>query len=508
MWSWFRKFWTPEQPVDVCAQAEHILVISDIHLGESITSEQSDILAQHIRVLNRELAGFVDTHALANAKDHPWHLVINGDMFDFVAIPLVREEDEHALSELDSDPVCPTEVETVVWKLGRILEVHRPLFKSLSRFVLAGHRVTMVEGNHDAQFYFPEVRQALSEFMLDEARKLQRQDKVELDEALFRQNVQYRPWFQAKAGLYHIEHGHQYDAYCSFEYNLAPFERGETKSIATPMTHRLLPYFSKLIGQFSTHDVDKWGMFDWVSFGLKLGPKIAGGLVKAYLTAMVELLGQSGESRRAELRHSAKLQEERLKMLAEDSDYEWATLKTLEALRATPAEFSFLTMLNIFLLDRFFTVIITLSLSLWALYYGQIWLWVLTGAVFFGCCGAVVLLDQRRGAKIEIKLKEAAAKIAAVTGTRFVIFGHSHSPEVVPLGKSNTGDKKKAPRAFYANSGSWVTHELLRGDEGKGMTYVEISEQELYLKRWNGASNVAYDIGNTLNHPDGNEKPR
>ena len=31
-----------------------------------------------------------------------------------------------------------------------VLEIHRPLFKEMARFLLNGHRITILEGNHDA----------------------------------------------------------------------------------------------------------------------------------------------------------------------------------------------------------------------------------------------------------------------------------------------------------------------------------------------------------------------
>src|SRR5207244_11856275 len=37
----------------------------------------------------------------------------------------------------------------------------------------------------------------------------------------------FRTWFVAHPGRVHIEHGHQHDPYCSFEYHLAPFDAHE-----------------------------------------------------------------------------------------------------------------------------------------------------------------------------------------------------------------------------------------------------------------------------------------
>jgi hypothetical protein len=40
--------------------------------------------------------------------------------------------------------------------------------------------------------------------------------------------------------------------------------------------------------------------------------------------------------------------------------------------------------------------------------------------------------------------------------------------------------------SFYLNSGSWVTREILLGEAGEGMTYVELTQHGAALKRWLG----------------------
>ncbi|MEZ4270634.1 MAG: hypothetical protein R3C68_04130 [Myxococcota bacterium] len=93
----------------------------------------------------------------------------------------------------------PNTPENVVWKLGQILEIHRPLFKELAGFILQGHRITIVEGNHDAEFYFDEVQTSLRQFIVTEAEKIcRRQRSMELfDAESLGKRLIFRAWFQA-----------------------------------------------------------------------------------------------------------------------------------------------------------------------------------------------------------------------------------------------------------------------------------------------------------------------
>ena len=77
-----------------------------------------------------------------------------------------------------------------------------------------------------------------------------------------------------------------------------------------------------------------------------------------------------------------------------------------------------------------------------------------------------------------------------------MVFGHSHEPEIVNL-KTELGVHSYGGEAYYLNSGSWVTREVLQGEEGKGMTYVEITNFGASLKRWCGLGLDPVVLGST-----------
>lgn len=503
---------------------ESVLVISDIHLGEDVLNEGPEHLSGYIRILNRELTDFVRSHAQMDDGDRRWHLVINGDMFDFVKVSIrPGEEDEQVsfehldeLEDHDSLAGLPNTPEVVVWKLGRILEIHRPLFVAMAEFLFAGNRISIIEGNHDAEFYFPEVQASLRDFVIDEAKKMARKkgvsekEEAEVLEELGRRLI-FSPWFTASSGRFHIEHGHQHDALCSFEYNLIPLNakpkkkrKGEQTAeekaqareeamdalVATPMSHQIMPYFAEYLGDFSTHGVDTWTFRQWFSFVFNLGPRVLVSVTFVYFRAMWVLLRRAGSGRERSLRHHEQAYNERLLGLSQISPYGAQTLHGLAGLRAKPAEYSLFRMVNLFYVDQLILGIGSAVGIAGAITWGVLRDFSMgfgTAALIGGVwtLGVYVLTKLRGTKKLEETLRRAAAKIADTTGARYVVFGHSHHPELIDLSR-RYGVGRFGERAYYINSGSWVTREILRGESGSGMTYVRITPQGAALLRWIG----------------------
>lgn len=101
------------------------------------------------------LSSFIDMLA---RKTPPVELVINGDFVDFLA---ERHDEPPHWRPLLQDPVLALEV------FRRV--VNRPddgaVFEALRKFVAAGHRFSLLLGNHDVELSYPAVRQALVEIV-------------------------------------------------------------------------------------------------------------------------------------------------------------------------------------------------------------------------------------------------------------------------------------------------------------------------------------------------------
>ncbi|MEM6558571.1 MAG: metallophosphoesterase [Myxococcota bacterium] len=452
---------------------QRLLVISDLHLGEDVVDTSVD-LSRYISTSNRELAAFLRAH---RQRDVEWHLVINGDMFDFVKMSLGADE-----VGPDSDVNTAS---VVAMKLDRIFEIHRPLFKELAEFVRVGHRLTVIEGNHDAESFFDEVRVG---FVTNLERLARRNHTggAPFDAEAFTARVRFRTWFEAEPGRYHIEHGHAYDEFCGFEYNLAPFDRPGADHLATPLTHTAIPEFAKALGDFTTHGIEKLSTWQHMRAILSLGPRMVFLLMSLYAQAVAQVLRKAGPRGRQDRAELAELQEARLRELSEHTHYGLPTLRALDELRATPAEYSVVKMVCAFHADRFLVIGLgAIGLTV-AFVVGGGPGWIVAAGT--GVLGAVItqLAHRNRSGHVASDLEQAAERVASITGARYVIFGHSHQPVLLDLQKKY-GNSRFGERAFYVNSGSWVTREILRGDEGCGMTYVEVGADGAALRRWRGS---------------------
>lgn len=447
-----------------------VLVISDIHLGEILYNEAAPGLADYVHALNRELADFVAAHRERLPVEGAWHLVINGDMFDFVKLATLG----------DATSVALEQAAAIRERLARIIKVHEPLFRELARFILDGHRLTIIEGNHDAEVYWREVRNDLRSAVLRLAHA--HQDALQqapIAAELVAERMRFRTWFEAgdvEGVAFHIEHGHQYDEFCSFEYNLAPYDDVSRREVAMPLAHRAIPYFTELLRSYAAQPVEDFDGRSALRFMASLGPRKAWVLFKVYLVAMLELLKQAGKKRRHELLGLGEEHRRELHALAANSPYDVGTLTRMDGLKAMPAEYSVIKMVRVFWLDVVLATAIGITGTLLGLLMGGPGGMIFAVLVLSACIGMVQRGHRDRRFDIAGVLRRAARKLADVTGARFVTFGHSHFAEL----------HRVSENAYYLNSGSWVTREVLRGEQGAGMTFVEITSSEAILKRWVG----------------------
>src|SRR5947199_6450233 len=119
------------------------LVISDLHLTDS-----QSILEGFGDGQQAALEGLIAATTTGGplGRADTVELAINGDGFDFLAIP-------------PYPPVGTSNVTTAVEKLKKIVAAHTPFFETLHRFIdTPRRRLTFITGNHDIELCFAEVR--------------------------------------------------------------------------------------------------------------------------------------------------------------------------------------------------------------------------------------------------------------------------------------------------------------------------------------------------------------
>jgi UDP-2,3-diacylglucosamine pyrophosphatase LpxH len=424
----------PTQPRDA-----NVLVISDLHLGEDLKPASAGFL-RHVAILERELEAFLRHYTQTRRDGRPWELVINGDMVDFLSVCLMP-------TELGGDP------DDLVYGVGarphqarqkmmKVLERHPGVFRALARFVAVGNRVRIVLGNHDVEFHWPVVQEAFKEGVAKLA-----PDGVSIEDA-----ITFHPWFFFRENLCWIEHGHQYDEYCSFDYVLNPVDP-DKEEIATSLGGAGYRYISNHVAGADPHQQEDWNAAGYIRFSLALGLRGVWRMARGY-AGMARRMVQAWRSftkKEGNVEPLRRGHRERLRELAAKVRLSEETLTALDELRGRPVVTNLAKLLAVLMLDRVI-LLAGVTVVVLALWLALPWLWALgAGAGMVGVAwGAAHWLSAVRGVTDpSAKMRLLPERILRHVKARFVVFGHSHKAQAVPLENGN----------MYFNTGTWLPTE-------------------------------------------------
>jgi UDP-2,3-diacylglucosamine pyrophosphatase LpxH len=208
----------------VSASVDDIYIVSDLHLCEGWLPDEHRYARLEVFFYDREFARFIDRVLSEQAaRGRPALLLLNGDIFDFLAVTRTPSDAEaHALgfklSRNERKFGLASSERKSAWKMDRIIRGHRPFFAALARFVSAGNRLVFQRGNHDVELYWPLVQDRISAGL----HRIAEEDKLPLTTETLSARVGYRQWFYHEPGRIYVEHGNQFDESNSFRYGLCP----------------------------------------------------------------------------------------------------------------------------------------------------------------------------------------------------------------------------------------------------------------------------------------------
>ena len=224
---------------------DRIIVAGDLHLGEGVAPVRGGVSGEHF-FHDREFETWLSRLTRrATRRGRRLELVLNGDAFDFlrvVRIPdtpravadwqrlLLAARVRHTPARLCRAALrgftfrerafgLGTDEPGCVWKLAVIAAAHRPVFRALAGFCLAGHSLVIVRGNHDPEWAWPGVQRAFLVLL-----RRARAGRLRPGQVRFR----YRMHRRANV---HIEHGHAVDWLTRAERD---FSGGEPASLRLP----------------------------------------------------------------------------------------------------------------------------------------------------------------------------------------------------------------------------------------------------------------------------------
>jgi UDP-2,3-diacylglucosamine pyrophosphatase LpxH len=483
------------------------LLLSDVHLGSDLVPHlrpwaRSSWLTRDPEVdeqLVSLLAHYRDRDATRRVC-----VVIAGDFLDLVGVSLTpdpravrteptTEERRHGLGSA---------ADHVVHKVHAIARRHRRVFEALCGFLEQGHRLVVVRGNHDIELHWRAAQSALVTAIAEHASSPEARRAVT-------SRVRICPWFFAVDGLLYVEHGHEFDAMCSYGDPLQPTCPRDSRRIRVNPFSVMLRQVARPTRGLSTSSYENVGFGAYLRLLARLGLTGSLGIALRFSLAVWRLLDESlayacGDGALRKLR--ARVRHERFAAQMGVRDEQLAALKRLYV---PPAACSVACMLRSLYLDRMLAMLVTLACVVVGAYLAR-YRDVLSGivcalpAALFGAYGC---WGPDRDLAPTGRMRRNATEIARLFGARFVVMGHTHEAERAPLEAG----------ACYFNLGHWgkddVPEERSPNDHQTPCTFVWLADggagYRAELLRWDACYGPRPYVAESLHErPRGNAAGR
>jgi len=451
----------------------NILVISDLHLGEQLRPEGATATATEAALIS-----FLNHHGDHRVQGRPWHLIVNGDLVDFIAICLMPAEAK-VVQGLDDDAHwygVGGDSRAAHLKLAAVMERQPRVFQALARFVGLGHSLSLVMGNHDAAFHWPAVQDLLRHALAAHwaGNPLAHMPGAR-SQAQVLSAVEFHPWFWFEEGVAWIEHGHQYDPYCSFDDVLAPANAAGELDVnvgGAILTYVTNLYVRDVAGQWGS------GFFGYLGFWASQSASRSLGILGGYrdmIRRLVSAWAAREPGSRKIRRARASL---RLARVAARAGVPVHVLRRLIRLQTRPVVSDLGRLLRAVMVDRLLLLVCTPLLA--ALWLAADW-WAVALIALLLTPLVISAFKPRDTVDPRPAFRKVSRRIRELTRVPIVVFGHSHVPMV----------QRDGP-GWYFNTGSWVPH----GDHcARAFTHLRIERHEgrvsAKLMQWrDGAARV------------------
>ncbi|MGD2125306.1 MAG: metallophosphoesterase [Desulfobacteraceae bacterium] len=410
----------------------NIAIISDLHLSEGRDPRTKKFKKNEDYFFDGQFDRFLRyLEEESEDRGRKWHLLIAGDMVDFLQVTSRPREPGFHVAEREIEYGLRTSPEKTVWKLKTIMKGHKVFFRALGRFLCAGNRCTIITGNHDIEWTVPEQQEAFREEM-----KAYLPKGAHIPSDLLSGSIDFCPWFFYVPGLVWVEHGHQYDGMNSFDYFLAPY-LPNSDEIMLPGASFFVRYLFNKVEQRDPFADNIKPISAYVRrYGLRLlfSPQIM-----KHVRYFLEILRKIRKFKPEELEALRQKNEERIREEARRFGIDVEKVDTVRSHWVPSFAYNESKLRNI----------------LYFLYYNA-------GRTYRGI----------------------ALAIRKQLGVKYVIFGHTHETDLLLLSRTK--------KAEYVNSGTWTKifsrnpGERLLRDEQESI-FVQILRDEkdkLELMKW------------------------
>ncbi|HTV17611.1 MAG TPA: metallophosphoesterase [Polyangiaceae bacterium] len=428
----------------------NLLALSDLHLGSDLVHHaqpDAPVRTPASERRDRALVALLDWYRERPVEGQPWRLVIGGDFVDLTGMSVLPAPGERA-----DDFTEPTGEELshglggaadhALAKLRLVMAHHASVMDALARFLAAGNELVIVPGNHDVDWHWDalqvEFRQALAE-----------RAGVGIE------RIQFSHWFYYEEGLIYLEHGHQYDGYCSHDHVLYPVSPRDPRRTTQSLSDILVRYVVRPTRGMTEGGHDSMSASDYVRFGLSLGVGGMATLVRRFVNAAVAAVELWREHLSDAAAFVRREHERKLQQLGEARSFGIERLRELVRLQHPPLTRNLGSIASSLMLDR----IALGALALAAVGAVLLWLehWGVAASSGVGVLGGVAVMRhlwlQRSSVEPSDLLRERAGSVARLFPAAVVVMGHTHLPEMRPTSAQST----------YVNLGAWAEEEPVDG---------------------------------------------
>lgn len=418
----------------------HTLILSDMHLSDAEPLDPRRPLWKRFK--RRDL--FADAsfsrllqHARALSDGAPMELILNGDIFDFDSVMVRPDDGRFDAGWLERRRGLNPEQPRSAYKMGVILGDHPGFIEALRAWVLDGHTLAFVIGNHDLELHWPAVQQVILDALELPADRLDA--------------VRFCEWFLLSGEDTLVTHGNQFDRYCVCQDPVHPIISVNGRArVRLPFGNLAGKFMLNGMGLFNPHvessfikSAREYLVF-FYRYLIQIQPFL---LVTWFWTACVTLVVVLTEGLRPALRDPLTM-EDRVEHIARKARVKPRVVRTLAAVDVHPAVFNPWMIARELWLDRallflvvswgsfqiFSTLVVFANVSFWWFVATFV---VLVLPFLFYASRVRSDVDQTERA-----IAERLSTLSAVTGVDRVIMGHTHIERHTrgPVEYINTGN--------------------------------------------------------------------
>ena len=434
------------------ADAPNYLIFSDVHLGADLVQHVRPWTVSRLKQvarIDRDLGSMLDFYRENRDPDRPWKLVIAGDLVDFIGMSIAPAPSAELTDEEREFGLGSTRQHAAL-KMRAVAQRHGLVFERLAAFVAEGHSLVLVRGNHDIDFYWEEAQKVFIDALVERIDGLVG-DPVALRR--FVERVEFHPWFYYEEGVVYVEHGHQFDAMCSYHHALAPVSPEDDERICWSFSDILLRSVARPTRGLTSEGHDTWTMVDYFKLAASLG--VIGGwqLAYRYFSAVARAIRRWRVHLSDKTRNIRDQHERRLEEVARRARVGVDKLRALSAMWPAPVTRGLLRVLRSVHLDRILIGgAIGISIAALVMMLPTSW-WIPCASLLIGA-GIAYLVWSHRQRLIDLDPKRAmrhgAVRIAKLFDAQFIVMGHTHDPLA----------ERIDDRATYVNLGNWGVDDL------------------------------------------------